>query len=96
MDGNQILIRPLLTEKVSALKQDSSRVAFFVHQDANKIEIKKAVEDAFKVKVDSVNIICRKPSPRKRQGRTVGRNPGWKKAYVKLASGEKIEFFEGV
>ena len=80
MDHTQILLRPVVTEKAT---------------DANKIEIKKAVETAFNVKVTHVNVVTRKPTERVRN-RKVSRVPGWRKAYVTLASGEKIEFFEGV
>ena len=89
MDHTQILLRPVVTEKTTFLR------AFFVHPDANKIEIKKAVETAFNVKVTDVNVVTRKPTERVRN-RKVSRVPGWRKAYVTLASGEKIEFFEGV
>ena len=84
MDHTQILLRPVVTEK-----------ATFLRDDANKIEIKKAVETAFNVKVTDVNVVTRKPTERVRN-RKVSRVPGWRKAYVTLASGEKIEFFEGV
>lgn len=96
MDYSQILIKPLISEKATFLKETGNKVVFIVHPAANKIEIKKAVEEAFKVKVDDVNLIKRRPLQRKRFGRSVGRTPGFKKAYVTLAAGEKIEFFEGV
>lgn len=96
MDYTQILLKPLLTEKTTLLKEEGGQVAFFVHPNANKIEIQKAVEKAFNVKVLSVNVVKRAPVNRERQGRVVGRTTGYKKAYVKLAPGEKIEFFEGV
>lgn len=96
MDYTKILIKPLVSEKATYIKELSRQVAFFVDPRANKIEIKKAVEAAFKVKVADVNVVNRKPSDRVRQGRVVGRVPGFKKAYVTLAPGEKIEFFEGV
>ena len=67
-----------------------------VHTSANKLEIKQAVEKAFDVKVEAVNVVRRAPMNRERQGRVVGRKPGWKKAYVTLRQGDKIEFFEGV
>ena len=91
MDHTQILLRPVVTEKATFLRDGANQVAFFVHPDANKIEIKKAVETAFNVKVTDVNVVTRKPTERVRN-----RVPGWRKAYVTLASGEKIEFFEGV
>ena len=96
MDYTQVLIKPLLSEKTSALKDAAQQVTFFVHPAANKVAIKRAVEKAFDVKVQAVNVLNRAVVRRKRQGRTVGRVPGGKKAYVTLAKGDKIEFFEGV
>ena len=96
MDYTQVLIKPLLTEKTSILKDAVEQVTFFVHPAANKVEIKRAVEKAFDVKVLAVNVMNRAAVSRKRQGRVVGRVPGGKKAYVTLAKGDKIEFFEGV
>lgn len=96
MDYTQILIRPVISEKATDMKEANNQVAFYVHPAANKIEIQKAVEEAFKVKVEAVNVIRRKPQARQRQGRTIGRESGYKKAYVTLAAGDKIEFFEGV
>lgn len=93
---SDILIKPLLTEKTTMLKDDMRQVTFLVEPGANKIQIKKAVEKAFDVKVEKVNIVRRKPLNRKRHGKVIGQYSGWKKAYVMLAPGEKIEFFEGV
>ena len=89
-----IIIRPIITERSMAATSDKKYV-FEVAKDAGKIEIKKAVETAFNVKVTDVNVVTRKPTERVRN-RKVSRVPGWRKAYVTLASGEKIEFFEGV
>ncbi len=96
MDYTQILIKPLISEKANMAKELANQVAFYVHPKANKIEIKKAVEKAFDVKVEGVNVVRRKPAVRKRFGRAMGKVSGYKKAYVTLAAGEKIEFFEGV
>ncbi len=96
MDYTKILIRPVITEKTTYLKDQANQVAFIVHKDANKIEIKRAVENAFNVKVEDVRIVNKKPRLRKRFGRVIGKVSGFKKAYVQLAPGEKIEFFEGV
>lgn len=96
MDYTQILLRPLISEKANAMKEGANNVGFFVHPSANKIEIKKAVEQAFNVKVETVNIVKKRPLARSRFGRATGKAPGYKKAYVKLAAGDKIEFFEGV
>jgi large subunit ribosomal protein L23 len=99
MDYTQILLRPLISEKGTFLKEEEGKVAFFVHRDANKIQIKKAVEEAFDVKVEAVNVVVRKPLAKvfsRGRKRLHGRVPGFKKAYVTLAPGSKIEFFEGV
>ena len=95
MEITSVLLKPLLTEKTTMLKDEAQQVAFMVHTQANKLEIKQAVEKAFDVKVEAVNVVRRAPLNRERQGRVVGRKPGWKKAYVTLRQGDKIEFFEG-
>jgi large subunit ribosomal protein L23 len=77
-------------------KEYDNQVVFYVHPQANKVEVRKAVEEAFKVKVTNVNVVRKRPKVRHRFGRAVGRVPGYKKAYVTLAPGEKIEIFEGV
>ena len=90
-----IIIRPVLTEKSYDGMADK-KYAFEVAIGANKTEIKKAVETIFDVKVESVNTMRIEGKP-KRQGRTQGRRPERKKAYVKLTEGSKtIEFFEGM
>ncbi len=94
METTSVLLKPLLTEKTTMLKDTVQQVAFYVHPGANKLEIKQAVEQAFDVKVEAVNVVRRAPSDRERQGRVVGRKPGWKKAYVTLRNVDKIEFFE--
>ncbi len=99
MDYTQVLIKPLINEKITFLREEANQVAFFVHQDANKIEIKKAVEAAFQVKVAAVNVVVKKPRTRsftRIRKRYVGRVPGHKKAYVTLAPGSTIALFEGV
>ena len=95
MDYTQILIRPIISEKATLLR-DENKIAFYVNKGANKIEIGKAVEKAFNVKVLDVNVVNRKVEPRMRHGRAVGKISGYKKAYVTLAEGDKIDFFEGV
>jgi large subunit ribosomal protein L23 len=92
----EIIRRPLITEKSTVQREDKNIIAFEVHRDANKIEVKRAVEAQFKVKVAEVRIF-RVHGKVRRQGRWAGRRPDWKKAYVRLAEGEKqIEFFEGM
>jgi large subunit ribosomal protein L23 len=91
-----VIRRPLITEKSTLLKDEKGIVAFEVDRRANKIDVKRAVETVFKVKVAEVRVANMHGKVR-RQGRFVGRQPDWKKAYVRLAAGEKpIEFFEGV
>lgn len=96
MDYTQILLRPVISEKANVLKDEAGQVVFQVHPAAGKVEIQHAVEKAFGVKVLAVNVVRRRPLTRHRQGRAVGRVPGYKKAYVTLAPGDKIDFFEGV
>ena len=96
MRVQDIIRRPLITEKSTELRDERNIVAFEVAGSANKIEIKKAVEAQFKVKVAEVRV-ANMHGKLRRQGRFAGHKPDWKKAYVRLADGEKtIEFFEGV
>ena len=91
-----VIRRPLITEKSTELRDERNIVAFEVAGSANKIEIKRAVETQFKVKVAEVRV-ANMHGKLRRQGRFAGHRPDWKKAYVRLADGEKtIEFFEGV
>ena len=94
MEINQILLRPLNTEKTKHMYEETKCAVFKVHPDANKHEIKEAVQELFDVRVEKVTVVRRRPLKRERQGRVVGHKPGWKKAYVKLAFGEKINLFE--
>ena len=96
MRVQEIIRRPLITEKSTELRDDKGVIAFEVARNANKIQVKRAVEAQFKVKVAEVRIANCHGKVR-RQGRYVGRRPDWKKAYVRLVEGEKqIEFFEGM
>lgn len=87
-----ILQRPVITEKATLLaeRKDGPQYVFKVRLDANKIEIKNAIEHAYNVKVKSVNTV-RVKGKSKRQGRFEGRTSDWKKAYVTLREGYKIE-----
>ena len=89
-----VLLRPLVTEKTAAMMQEN-RYSFEVPLTANKVEIRQAVESIFKVKVLSVNTI-RVMGKMKRMGKHQGRRSDYKKAIVKLAPGERIEFCEGM
>ncbi len=92
----EVIRRPLITEKSTVLRDDKNIIAFEVDRRANKIDVKRAVEAQFKVKVAEVRVAVMHGKTR-RQGRFVGQRPDWKKAYVRLAPGEKpIEFFEGM
>ena len=92
MEARDIIIRPLITEKSTTLMAEGKYV-FEVAKSANKIEIAKAISQIFKVKVASVNNINVEGKV-KRMGRSVGKRSDYKKAIVKLAAGETIEFFE--
>jgi large subunit ribosomal protein L23 len=93
-DPRSIIKKPLITEKGTALMEEN-KYLFKVDKKANKSEIKKAVETLFKVKVLEVNTMT-VPGKAKRVGRYLGHTSDWKKAIVKLAEGNRIEFFEGV
>ena len=96
MDPQHVIRRPLITEKSTRLKETSNTICFEVARSANKIDVAKAVTALFGVKVADVRVANRR-GKWKRMGRFLGRRKDWKKAYVKLAPGEKsIEFFEGV
>ncbi|WP_291323169.1 50S ribosomal protein L23 [Desulfonatronospira sp.] len=96
MHNTQILLRPLVSEKSNDLKEYQNKVVFAVHPGANKYQVKNAVETIFDVKVDKINMIRRGPLKRKKFGRVSGKIAGYKKAFITLSAGEKIEFFEGV
>ena len=94
MEARDIIIRPVVTEKSIGLMENNKYV-FKVALSANKIEIKKAIEEIFKVKVVDVNTV-RVKGKEKRMGRSVGRTSDYKKAIVQLAEGDSIEIFEGL
>ena len=94
MNEYDIVVRPIITEKSTLLKDAGNQYIFEVQRDANKIEIKKAVEKLFKVKVVSVHV-ANMEGKKKRLGRFEGKKPDWKKAVVKLSPKDKITIFEG-
>lgn len=94
-ESYKIIKRPIITEKSTMLKELANKLVFEVDRRANKIEIKKAVETVFKVKVHKVHTINMK-GKRIRYGRFVSRKPDWKKAVVTLAEGERVEYFDSV
>ena len=93
MEARGILVRPIVTEKSTAL-MEQGKYTFRVPLAATKIQIRQAVEQIFKVKVQAVNTM-RYEGKLKRMGRTQGRRSDWKKAVVTLKPGEAIELFEG-
>lgn len=90
----QVIVQPVITEKSSLMKSDSVYV-FSVLKDSSKIDIKNAVEKLFKVNVKSVNTLKVRGKTR-RLGKSSGKTSSWKKAYVKLKAGQKIEMIEGM
>ena len=95
MIANEIIKRPLITEKTSIQKELHNQLTFEVDRRANRIEIKRAIETAFNVKVSDVKTI-QVTGKVKQRGRITGKRRDWKKAIVKLMPGERIDFFEGV
>ncbi len=91
----QVVRKPLLTEKGTRLKEEGNQYLFRVAQTANKIEIKQAIEQLFKVTVLNVRTL-RIRGKTKRLGRFQGRRPDWKKAIATLKEGDSIELYEGV
>jgi large subunit ribosomal protein L23 len=95
MKLTEIIRRPLITEKTTVIREDGRTIVFQVSRDANKIDIKRAVESLLGSKVASVRTAVAHGKV-KRQGRYVGRRSDWKKAYVRLREGEKLpEFLQG-
>jgi large subunit ribosomal protein L23 len=90
----QAVVRPLVTEKSSALYGLRKEYTFEANPNATKHEIRDAVERLFGVQVVSVRTLIQ-PAKRRTRGRTAGRRPRWKKAYVRLREGDSIEIFEG-
>ena len=95
MSPYDIIKRPLITEKGTIQKEANNQLTFEVDRVANKVEIRRAVEKIFNVRVLDVRTMQMKGKA-KRFGRTMGKRRNWKKAVVTLAKGENIEFFEGV
>jgi large subunit ribosomal protein L23 len=93
-DPREILLKPIMTEKSMRQKEEQNTVTFRVRPDANKVEIRSAVETVFNVKVSSVRTASYE-GKLKRMGRHQGRRANWKKAMVTLAPGHKIDLVEG-
>ena len=94
-DPKKVIISHIVTEKYSQLRETQNCYVFEVAKDANKIEVKEAVEKLFDVKVDSVKTM-RMRGKMKRLGRFLGKRPNWKKAVVNLVSGETISKLDSV
>jgi large subunit ribosomal protein L23 len=94
MNPYDIVKRPLITEKTSIQKEDYNQMTFEVDRNANRVEIKRAIENIFNVNVAVVRTMQVKGKT-KRRGQIVGKRRNWKKAVVKLMPGERIDFFEG-
>jgi large subunit ribosomal protein L23 len=88
----EIIRKPLITEKANMLSEAANIVAFEVSRTANKIEIKRAIEHAFNVKVKTVNTMLNRGKV-KRVGHNFGQRSNWKKAYVTLEEGHSIDFY---
>ncbi len=93
VEPHAVLLAPVVSEKSYSLIEER-KYSFRVHPDAHKTQIRQAVEQAFDVKVERVNIVHVRPKP-KRRGLLRGRRPGWKKAIVQLRVGDEIEIFQG-
>ena len=95
MKLTDVIRRPLITEKTSILREDGRTLVFHVHVNANKTEIKNAIEKLFGSKVETIRTVIAH-GKEKRQGRFAGHRSDWKKAYVRLREGQKLpEFLEG-
>ncbi|MBP1751774.1 MAG: rplW [Geobacteraceae bacterium] len=93
MNIYEVIKRPLVTEKTTLEKDNKNVIAFEVAREANKIEVKDAVEKIFNVVVEEVNTV-NIAGKRKRTGKNTGKRSNWKKAYVTLKEGSKVDFFE--
>ena len=92
---DRLITAPLITEKGTLVNEQANQFVFRVRPEANKVEIRRAVETFFKVKVEAVRT-ANYMGKFRRVGKSIGRRPKWKKAYVTLATGQRIDFFENV
>jgi large subunit ribosomal protein L23 len=92
---HDVLLRPVISEK-SVLETERNNYTFAVARDANKFQIREAVEAEFKVNVVGVRVLTVKPKQKRRGRRQLGTVPGWRKAVVTIEAGQKIELFETV
>jgi len=94
-DPRDVILRPVVTERSTALQEDMRTYTFVVAKDANKLEVRNAVQVLFGVRVQSVRTANYQGKWR-RVGRSLGRKPAYKKAVVRLAEGDSIDVYEGV
>jgi large subunit ribosomal protein L23 len=92
---HDVIRRPIVTEKSNIEREEQNVVTFAVDPRANKHDVRRAIEELFKVRVEAVRTM-RQPRKSRRIGKNIGRRSEWKKAIVRLAEGQSIEFFEGV
>jgi large subunit ribosomal protein L23 len=95
LSAQAVLLKPVISEK-SVIETERNNYTFAVARDANKFQIKAAVEEQFKVDVLGVRVLTVKPKQKRRGRRQLGTVPGWRKAVVTIADGQKIELFETV
>ncbi len=96
MNAHDVIRRPVITEKATLMKEHTATLCFEVDRRATVVDVHRAVEEIFNVKVDNVRVMNVRGKPR-RLGRHAGYKSAWKKAYVRLVAGETmIEYFEGV
>jgi len=93
IEMHRVLVQPLLTEKITGLREKTNTVGFVVHPEANRVQVKQAIETLLKVKVVKVNLMNVRGKV-KRLGRFSGKRSDWKKAFVTLKEGEKLEMYE--
>ena len=95
MSTESVVISPLVTEKGTVVGEKSNQVVFRIRPNASKAQVRDVIEDLFKVtvvKIRTANFLGKQ----RRRGRTLGRRPNWKKAYITLKKGDRIEIFEGL
>jgi large subunit ribosomal protein L23 len=95
MSADSVVISPLVTEKGTVVGEKSNQVVFRIRPNASKAQIREVIEDSFKVtvvKIRTANFLGKQ----RRRGRTLGHRPNWKKAYITLKEGDRIEIFEGL
>jgi large subunit ribosomal protein L23 len=90
-----VVLRPMITEKATRLGAEH-KYMFEVRRQANKVQIKEAIEKGFEVNVVAVNVMTMKGKPHRVRGNRIKHRPNWKKAVVTLAPGDKLELFEGI